>query len=161
MERIHGGEDLRNREARNEAKFVGLGLLAGGHTQQIAEVMARGPVGSEVVRRLVTGRMLELDVRILLGDVQREVLIAEALRKDQLRPLANHVFHDALGVRSLWDVLRLEQLDARDVRHQLGESGVLSFVVSGILHGAHVERAHDQTWRSRSNGRTATAGGKK
>ena len=48
------------------------------------------------------------DVGMILGEIESELLMAEAGGEDELRALLDHAFHDALGFGRLRHVLRLE-----------------------------------------------------
>jgi len=99
--------------------------LAGDHAGEIAAFVEARVVDADVLRRLVPGRMLEVDVRKLLRDLDRRIHVAERSREDQLMPRLGELADHALGVgtfRHALDELRrhlprevLFRREARDV----------------------------------------------
>ena len=65
-----------------DADGVGLGLLAGNHTGQVAGFIHTAKVSAYVWRCFVAGAMQESDIRILFSYINSWVHIAEAGSKD-------------------------------------------------------------------------------
>ena len=92
------GVDLANhlgdREGRDKAD---LALLAGGaerHAGQVIRVLGRTKVLTHVAGGLGPGRLLELDVGVLLGFGVHRVLEAEGRPEDDLVAIADQIFDD-------------------------------------------------------------------
>src|SRR5438270_12671456 len=85
--------------------------------------------------------MLEHDVRVTPGDVQRRIQVAEALWENQFGSLLDHILHNALGIGALGYVLRLDDLDARYSGLHFHQAVMHSLVVAVVVCGADVPRA--------------------
>ena len=87
------------------------------------------------------------------GDVQRRIQIAEALRKDELRPLADHVLHNSFRVGAFRHLLRFQKFDAGNVGLHVEQAFVHGLVVAVIVDGSDVERADSERRRLSRSGR--------
>ena len=75
-----------------------LGHLAGDLADDVAALVELRRVGREVRRALEAGGVLELDVRVLLGDLQGRLHEAERGREDQAVAGAGELLDGALGI---------------------------------------------------------------
>ena len=79
-----------------------------------------------------------------LGKIERELLMAEAGREDQLRPcwIMPSMTRSDLG--GLWHILRLDELEAGNVALHLVEPVLHGAVVTVVIDAADIDRPHDE-----------------
>ena len=83
--------------------------------------MEAGIVGADVVGVLVAGAVLKLDIRELLGDLDRLIHVAVRSGEDELVALLREIFEDRNRARVLLDVLDIvrDHLAFERVGHRL------------------------------------------
>ncbi len=144
LEGVDVADHIADRHADHETERVRLGHLAGGDAHRIPGRLGGAEEIAEIGRLHPAAGMLEHDVGMFLGDVEGELLVAEAGGEDQLRALLHHAFHDALGLGGLRHVLGLDQLEAGDrFLHRL-EPVLHRAVVAVVVDAADIDRADNQ-----------------
>ena len=139
-ERVDPLQDLGDREGRHVTELSRLAHPAGHHAREIATFVEAGVVGVDVRRRLVAGRMLELRIWKLLGDLQRRVHEAERGREYQRVALLRKVADHALGIGTLGHLLDEAGLDLVAQRlFQRQSSGVVLRGPARIAHRTDID----------------------
>jgi len=82
-------------------------------SRQIKRLRGAGPVGAKIRGKLISAGMDKLDLRVLLGNFQCRIQVAEARRNDEFGALLDHVLHDPFRIRPFRDILDLDHLHIR------------------------------------------------
>ena len=109
--RVDAGDDLGDRERADIAEHAGLRHLGRDQALDVAALVPSRRIGRHVLVALVAGGVLEMHVRIFLGDLQRRIHVAERRREDQLVAGADQLLDGALGVGALGHVFEIGGLD--------------------------------------------------
>ena len=100
-ERVDAANHLGDREGADIADDVGLGHVAGDGAEHRPALVEARQIGRDVIGALVAGRVLELHVLELLGDLDGRVHEAEGGGEDQVVAVGGQLADDAFGVRPL------------------------------------------------------------
>jgi hypothetical protein len=100
-----------NRERGDVAEHARLRHLGGDDALDVAALIEPAGIGRHVLVALVAGGVLEMHVRIFLGDLQRRLHVAERGREDQLVAGARQLLDRAFGVRAFADILEERGFD--------------------------------------------------
>ena len=88
--------------------------------------------------------MLEYNIRILIREFQRWVLMIEGCGNDQFCALLDHVFHGQCSASLVGHILSFDDFDTLDVLCYRNHTIMHSLVVTGIGDGATIKSANDQ-----------------
>jgi len=110
-ERIDAAHDFRNRERRDIADHIALGLFAGDDSRQIPGLIHPAKVGPHVGRRFEAGAVHKRDIRIFFGDIDRGVHIAKTGGKDDFGALLDQLGNDPLGIGAFRHGFHEDRLD--------------------------------------------------
>ena len=94
-----------DRERADEADRVRLRHLAGDDAGHVGDLVELRVVDAHVGRQLVAGRVLELHVGELGGDLEHRLHVAKRGREDDLVALRGEVADDALGIGAFGHLL--------------------------------------------------------
>ncbi len=142
-EGIDAHHDLRNREGGDVAGNVRLGHLAGDDAGEIASFVEARVVDADVDIGFVAGRVLEVGLGKLLGDLEGRIHVAERGREDELVAALRQFADHALGVSTLGHTLDVlgHDLAAERLLHLLA-TGVVLKRPARVADRAHVHEAH-------------------
>ena len=124
---VDAHDDFGDRERADIAEHAGLRHLAGDHALDVTAFVEPAVIDRHVLVFLEAGGVLEMHVRIFLGDLQRRVHVAERGGEDQLVAGAHELLDGALGVGTLRHVFEIGGLDlvAELLDHRLPRDLVL------------------------------------
>ncbi len=144
LEGVDVADRIPDGNADHEAERVRLRHLPGCNAHGIPGRLGCPEEIAEVRRLHPAARVLEHDIRMAFGQIEGELLVAEAGREDQLCALLDHAFHDPLSFRRLGNVFRLDQLEAGNVTLHLLETVLHGAVVAVVIDTADVDRSNRQ-----------------
>ena len=108
---VDAGDHFRNRERGDIAEHARFRHLGGDDALDVAALIEPPRIGRHVLVALVAGGVLEMHVRVFLGDLQRRLHVAERRREDQLVAGARELLDRAFGVRAFADILEERGFD--------------------------------------------------
>ena len=115
VEGVDAHHHFRDREGGDIARLAGLRHVAGDGAEHRAALVEARIVGGDVLGAHIAGRVFEMQLRELLGDLDRRVHEAEGGCEDQLVAGLGELADGAGGVRPFRDVLDEAGLDLRAV----------------------------------------------
>ena len=134
---------FRNRERGDVAANVRLRGCAGELARKIAGFIKAPGVVGDVFSGLVARRMLELDVRELLRNLENGIHVAERSREDELVALLREVAQNAFSVGVLGDVFDRRHLDlVAELRFRSAAGDVVLRRPAFLVRRAHVHEGN-------------------
>ena len=144
LEGVHIAQGVADGHADDEPELVGPGHLARAHAHGVPGDLGGTEEDAEVLLGVAVAGMLKGHVPVPLGHLPGEVLVPEAGGEDQFGALLDHAFHDPLGIGAFRHVLRLDDLDPRQLPGDLGQGIVEGLVVAVVVGAAHVDSTNDE-----------------
>jgi len=116
-ERIDAAQHFGDRERGDVAELAALARLARGDSAQVARFFHRSEVVAHVVGGLVARRVLEAHVRVLRGNFEHRVHVAERRTHDEVVSVACELVEHGDCLRAFWHVLETGHGDAEFALH--------------------------------------------